>query len=91
MVEWRGGGGGGGLSYCTAKTASLMKEVLFSLDIRRNYATKSTLPECVKRFCFGCIKALFSSLPGVSEGCQLTEAISLRGGGGCNRCKISCT
>ena len=23
-------GGGGGLSYCTAKTASLMKEVLFS-------------------------------------------------------------
>ena len=40
------------------ETASLMKEVLFSWDIRGNYATKSTLAECVKRFCLGCIEEL---------------------------------
>ena len=45
----------GRLSYCNAKTASLMKEVLFTWDIRGNYATKSTLADCVKRFCLGCI------------------------------------
>ena len=47
-VCWRGGRGGGGV-LMHHKTASLMKELLFSWNIRGNYATKSKLAECVKR------------------------------------------
>ena len=72
------GGGGGGLFYCTAKTASLMKEVLFSWDIRENYATKSTLTECVKRFCLGCILELLAAFLEFPKVVNLTEG----GGGG---------
>ena len=44
-----GGAGGGGLLYCTTEAASLIKGVIFCWDIRGNYATKSTVTECVKR------------------------------------------
>ena len=46
-----GGGEGGGLFYCTTEAASLIKGVIFCWDIRGNYATKSTVAECVKRLC----------------------------------------
>ena len=63
-----GGGGGGGLFYCTTEAASLIKGVIFCRDIRGNYATKSTVPECVKRLCLGCVDELlaaFLEFPGV--------------------------
>ena len=49
---------GGGLFYCTTGAASLIKGVIFCWDIRGNYATKSTVAECVKRLCLGCVDEL---------------------------------
>ena len=46
---------GGGLFYYTTDAASLIKGVKFCWDIRGNYATKSTVAECVKRLCLGCV------------------------------------
>ena len=40
---------GGRLFYCTTEAASLINGVIFCRDIRGNYATKSTVAECVKR------------------------------------------
>ena len=59
-----------------------MKEVLFRWDIRGNYATKSTLAECVKLFCLGCIQELLAAFLEFPMVANLTEAIGLRGGGG---------
>ena len=42
--------------------------VIFCWDIRGNYATKSTVAECVKRLCLGCVGELlaaFLEFPGV--------------------------
>ena len=39
--------GGGGLFYYTTDAASLIKGIKFCWDIRGNYATKSTVAECV--------------------------------------------
>ena len=64
----------GRLFYCTAKTVSLMKEVLLSWEIRGNYATKSTLAECVKRFCLGCIDELLAAHLEYLRVANLTEA-----------------
>ena len=58
----------GGLFYCTTEAVSLIKGVIFSWDIRGNYATKSTVTECVKRLCLGCVDELlaaFLEFPGV--------------------------
>ena len=52
------GGGGGGLFYYTTDAASLIKGVKFCWDIRGNYTTKSTVAECVKRLCLGCVAEL---------------------------------
>ena len=62
-----GGGGGGGvlLHY---EAASLIKGAIFCWDIRGGYATKSTVAECVKRLCLGCVNELleaFLEFPGV--------------------------
>ena len=60
--------GGGALFYCTTEAASLIKGVIFCWDIRGNYATKSTVAECVKRLCLGCVDELlaaFLEFPGV--------------------------
>ena len=69
MCGGGGGGGGGGkaLFYCTTEAASLIKVVIFCWDIRGNYETKSTVAECVKRICLGCVDEIFSSLPGVGR------------------------
>ena len=59
--------GGGGV-YSTTEAASLIKGEIFCLDIRGNYATKSTVAECVKRLCLGCVDELlaaFLAFPGV--------------------------
>ena len=59
---------GGRLFYCTTEAALLIKGVIFSLDIRGNYVTKSTVAECVKRLCLGCVDELlaaFLECPGV--------------------------
>ena len=48
----------GGGFYCTTEAASLIKGVIFCWDIRGNYATKSTVTECVKRLCLGCVDEL---------------------------------
>ena len=61
-------GGGGGLFYYTTGAASLIKGVIFCWGIRGNYATKSTVAECVKRLCLGCVDELlaaFLEFPGV--------------------------
>ena len=58
----------GGLFYYTTDAASLIKGVKFCWDIRGNYATKSTVAECVKRLCLGCVAELlaaFLEFPGV--------------------------
>ena len=55
------GGGGGGLFYCTTEAASPIKGVIFCWDIRRNYATKSTVAGCVKRLCLGCVDELLEA------------------------------
>ena len=63
-----GGGGGGELFYFIPEAASLIKGVIFCCDIRGNYATKSTVAECVKRLCLGCVDELlaaFLEFPGV--------------------------
>ena len=73
MVGGGGGGGGwgeggGALFHCTTEAASLKKGVIFCWDIRGNYATKSTVAECVKRLCLGCVdelSAAFLEFPGV--------------------------
>ena len=60
-------GGGGGV-YSTTEAASLIKGEIFCLDIRGIYATKSTVAECVKRLCLGCVDELlaaFLAFPGV--------------------------
>ena len=62
------GEGGGGAFLLTTEAASLIKGVIFCWDIRGNYATKSTVAECVKRFCLGCVDELlaaFLEFPGV--------------------------
>ena len=62
------GGGGGELFYFTPEAASLIKGVIFCCDIRGNYATKSTVAECVKRLCLGCVDELLAAsleFPGV--------------------------
>ena len=59
---------GGGVFYCTTEAASLIKGVIFCWDIRANYATKSTVAECVIRLCLGCVDELlaaFLEFPGV--------------------------
>ena len=48
----------GGGFYCTTEAATLIKGVIFCWDIRGNYATKSTVTECVKRLCLGCVDEL---------------------------------
>ena len=61
-------GGGGGLSYYTTDAASLVKGVKSCWDIRGNYATKSTVAECVKRLCLDCVAELLAAFlesPGV--------------------------
>ena len=84
MCVW---GGGGGLFYYTAGAASLIKGVIFCWDIRRNYATKYTVAECVKRLCLCCVDELltaFLEFPGLT---------GRRDSVGCNRrypYKISC-
>ena len=55
------GGVGGGLFYCTMETASLIKGEIFCWDIRGNCATKSTVAECVKRLCLGCVEKLLAA------------------------------
>ena len=58
---------GGGVYY-TTDAASLIKGVKFCWDIRGNYTTKSTVAECVKRLCLGCVVELLAALlefPGV--------------------------
>ena len=64
-------GGGGGIFYCTTEAASFIKGVIFCWDIRGNYATKpSTVAECVKRLCLGCVDELlaaFLEFPGVDR------------------------
>ena len=60
--------GGGGLFYCTTEAASLIKGVIFCWNIRGNNTTKSTIAECVKRLCLGCVDehlAAFLEFPGV--------------------------
>ena len=62
------GGGGGGLFYYTTDAASLVKGVKSCWDIRGNYATKSTVAECVKRLCLDGIAELLAAFlesPGV--------------------------
>ena len=54
-------GGGGELFYFTPEAASLIKGVIFCCDIRGNYATKSTVAECVKRLCLGCVDELLAA------------------------------
>ena len=57
--------GGGGY---TMEAASHIKGVIFCWDIRGNYATKSTVAECVKRLNLGCVGELlaaFLEFPGV--------------------------
>ena len=42
--------------------------MIYCWDIRGNYATKSTVAECVKRLCLGCVDELlaaFLEFPGV--------------------------
>ena len=76
-------------------------------DIRGNYATKSTLAECVKRFCLGCIEELLAAFLEFPRVANVTGAnggykfgfpkcfFFRRGwGSGCDRqytYKISCT
>ena len=47
--------------YCTTEAASLIKGVIFCWDIRANYATKSTVAECVIRLCLGCVDELLAA------------------------------
>ena len=57
--------------YCTTEAASLIKGVIFCWDIRANYATKSTVAECVIRLCLGCVDELlvaFLEFPGGGGG-----------------------
>ena len=63
VCVWGGGGGG-----YTMEAASHIKGVIFCWDIRGNYATKSTVAECVKRLNLGCVDELlaaFLEFPGV--------------------------
>ena len=53
--------GGGGIFYCTMEVASLIKGVIFCWDIRGNCATKSTVAECVKGLCLGCVDELLAA------------------------------
>ena len=55
------GGWGEGLFYYTTDAASLIKGVKFCWDIRGNYATKSTVVECVKRLYLGCVAELLAA------------------------------
>ena len=50
---------GGGLFYCTPGGSNILTS--------GNYATKSTVAECVKRLCLCCVDELLA-LPGVSGG-----------------------
>ena len=56
---------GGGFTYKGSN------RVIFCWDIRANYATKSTLAECVIRLCLGCVDRLlaaFLEFPGGGGG-----------------------
>ena len=55
------GGGERGLFYYTTDAASLVKGVKSCWDIRGNYATKSTVAECVKRLCLDCVAELLAA------------------------------
>ena len=53
---------GGGLFYCTPGGSTILTSG------RGNYATKSTVAECVKQLCLGCVDELlaaFLEFPGV--------------------------
>ena len=54
-------GWGGGLFYYTTDAASLVKGLKSCWDIRGNYATKSTVAECVKRLCLDCVAELLAA------------------------------
>ena len=47
--------------YCTTEAALLIQGVIFCWDIRANYATKSTVAECVIRLCLGCVDELLAA------------------------------
>ena len=47
--------------YCTTGAASFIKGVIFCWDIRANYATKSSVAECVIRLCLGCVDELLAA------------------------------
>ena len=66
--------------YCTTKTASLtnFKEVL-RWDIRGNYATKSTLAECVKLFCLGCIEELLAAFLEFPRTVHIQDVLHMNG------------
>ena len=72
MCVGAGGGGGGGGAFVLHYGGGFtyyMKGVIFCWDIRGNYATKSTVTECVKRLCLGCVDELlaaFMEFPGVN-------------------------
>ena len=58
----------GGIFYYTTEAASLIKGEIYCWDIRGKYATKSTVAECVKWLCLGCVDELlaaFLEFPGV--------------------------
>ena len=59
-----------------------LSNVLFSWDVRGNYATKSTAAECVKRLCLGCVDELLAAFLKFPEADNLTECFRRRGGGG---------
>ena len=50
-----------GMFYSTTEAASLIKGVIFCWDLRANYATKSTVAECVIRLCLGCVDELLAA------------------------------
>ena len=75
------GGGGRGMFYCTTEAASLIKGVIFCWDIRANYATKSTVAECVIRLCLGCVDELLAAFLEFPGGGGLTGRRDIGGGG----------
>ena len=66
--------------YCTTEVSSLLNEVnplqneLVIWDVRGNYATESTVAECVKRLCLGCADKLLAASLKFPEADNFTEA-----------------